>query len=76
MVKDLVQYIVKELVSFPDDVQVTVTTVGDKDTLEIKVNDQDRGRLIGKEGKTIKAIRGLVNVVLPEGKKIMVEIAQ
>ncbi len=76
MIKDLVQHVVKELVSFPDDVHVEVVTVGDKSTLEIKVNDQDRGRLIGKEGKTIKAIRGLVHVLLPEGKKITVEIVQ
>jgi len=76
MVKDLIEHVVKELVSFPNDVHVQVITIGDKSTLEIKVNDQDRGRLIGKEGKTIKAIRGLVNVILPENKKITVEIAQ
>jgi len=76
MLKNLVEYIVKNLVSFPDDVQVNILTTGDKRTLEIKVHDQDRGKLIGREGKTIKAIRGLVNVVVPEDKKVMIEIAK
>jgi len=59
--KDLVLYIAKALVDNPGDVQVNEVK-GEKSTvLELKVSESDRGKIIGKEGRIIKAIRTIVN---------------
>lgn len=57
MVKALVEYFIKSLVSQPDKVQVTLKTDQNKQIIGIYVVQEDRGRAIGKDGKTIKAIR-------------------
>jgi predicted RNA-binding protein YlqC (UPF0109 family) len=76
MIKELVTYIVKQLVDVPGDVDVIVHKNGNISTLEIKVNERDRGKLIGKQGQTIKAIRTLVNTLLPEDQKIIIEVSK
>jgi predicted RNA-binding protein YlqC (UPF0109 family) len=59
--KELVFLIAKALVDNPDQVEVKEIT-GEKATvLELKVVDADRGKIIGKEGRIIKAIRIIVN---------------
>lgn len=76
MLKDLVEYIVKELVGYPD--QVVVVQKKDLQTtvVEIQVNEADRGRIIGREGKTIKAIRALLGTIEPDGQKVAIEIVK
>ncbi len=66
--------IVKHVVENSEDVVVLVKKDGNKTTLEIKVHVKDRGRIIGKEGRTIKAIRALISVVVPDGRDIAVEV--
>ncbi|MDR2676717.1 MAG: KH domain-containing protein [Endomicrobium sp.] len=59
--KDLVFLIAKSLVDNPEQVEVR-EIAGEKATvLELKVADVDRGKIIGKEGRIIKAIRIIVN---------------
>ena len=59
--KDLILYIAKALVDNPDKVEVN-EVVGEKSTMwELKVADGDRGKIIGKEGRIIKAIRIIFN---------------
>lgn len=73
--KDLLEYIVKHIVDHPDDVVVTLTEQGDVMTASVCVNSEDMGRLIGKEGKTINAIRSLAKVIaVKEKKKLNVSI--
>lgn len=76
MLKELVEYIVKQMVSKPDLVFVTTVKRGGVDILAISTDKKDRGRLIGKEGQTIKALRSLVNVIIPEEKKIIIEVVE
>lgn len=57
MVKALVEYFIKSLVSQPDKVLVNLKTDQNKQIIGIYVAQEDRGRAIGKDGKTIKAIR-------------------
>ncbi|MDP3889311.1 MAG: KH domain-containing protein [bacterium] len=75
MIKELVEHIVKQLVNDPDQVGISITQDGNKSTVEIRVSDRDRGRLIGKNGRTIKAVRTIVDVVVPVNQKILVNIA-
>ena len=44
--------------------------------LEIKVAADDRGRVIGKEGSTIKALRALLDTIAPKDKKFSIELSR
>jgi predicted RNA-binding protein YlqC (UPF0109 family) len=61
MIKELVTFVVQQLVSRPH---------------EIKVAADDRGRVIGKEGHTIKALRALVDTVASKDKRISLELSR
>jgi uncharacterized protein len=76
MLKKLIEFIVKELVGYPDQVIVVEKQENQSVLFEIQVNEGDRGRLIGKEGKTIKAIRALVGVMEPDGQRVAIEIVK
>ena len=59
--KDLVELIAKKLVAHPEDVQVRAIDGEQGQTIELRVNPDDMGRVIGKSGRTAKAIRTLLN---------------
>lgn len=69
MIQRLIEHVVKELVTVPARVNVTKRLDNGKLIIDIKVEEQDLKRVIGKEGGVIKAIRGLVNVLGPDGEK-------
>ncbi len=58
--KELLEFIVKSLVTCPEDVEISEKTENDILTLEIHVNESDMGKVIGKQGKIAKAIRSLM----------------
>lgn len=58
--KDAVEKIVKSLVGEPDAVEVTENADGRSNVIEVRVGDGDMGRLIGREGRTVKAIRSIL----------------
>ncbi len=70
MVKQLIEYIVKQLVESPD--VVTVTLNDEKQVLEVRVAKGDLGKVIGKEGQTVRAMRALVHAVGPDDIKDIV----
>jgi hypothetical protein len=59
--KDLVEYIAKSLVDEPDAVEVAETTDDDATVIELKVSKDDLGKVIGKKGRTAKAVRTLLS---------------
>ncbi len=75
MYKDLVEYIVKALVEYPDHVKVTEVEGKSSIVVEISVAQDDMGRLIGKKGRVINSIRTLTQVQgARQGKRITVEV--
>ncbi|MBS4025190.1 MAG: KH domain-containing protein [Clostridia bacterium] len=73
--KELVEYLVKGLVDEPDQVRVSQIESEQSITLELTVAPADVGKVIGKQGRIVKAIRTLVKAAsVREGKKVMVEI--
>ena len=54
---ELVKFMVTELVADKDGVEVTM---GDDNTVNVKVNKSDMGKVIGKDGRIAKAIRTIV----------------
>lgn len=75
MEKELVEYIVKNLVDKPDEVNVNVIE-GEKSTiLELKVASDDIGKVIGKQGRIAKAIRTILSAsATKDGKRAVLEI--
>ena len=74
--EDLILYIVKALVKNPD--QVSVTPGEEQDgviTYNLTVAEEDKGYVIGKQGKVAKAIRAIVKTAaIKENKKVRVYI--
>lgn len=60
--KEAVEKIVKSLVGEPDAVEVIENTDGKNVRIEVRVADTDMGRVIGREGRTVKAIRSILFV--------------
>ena len=55
--RDLVGYMAKGLVDHPDDVEVEILSAGDDGVLELHVNQDDLGHVIGKQGRTARSLR-------------------
>ena len=56
-----VDYVVKALVDYPDEVNVTTVENGEGTSIQIRCRKEDIGKIVGKRGKTIMAIRSLVS---------------
>ena len=73
--KELVEYIAKSIVDAPDDVKVEEETDENGITLKLQVADEDKGRVIGKQGRIAEAIRTLLRVKAAKaGTKVRLEI--
>ncbi len=60
--KELIEYIAKSIVNSPDDVVVTEETDEQGIILRLQVADDDKGRVIGKQGRIAQAMRTLIRV--------------
>jgi len=75
--KDLVSYLAKHLVSHPEAVEVTETQGDTASLLELRVAKEDIGRVIGKQGRTAKSLRTIVNAVASRtNRKVVLEIVE
>jgi predicted RNA-binding protein YlqC (UPF0109 family) len=67
--KDLVQYIAEALVDFPEQVTVNEVIGNQTSVLELKVAKEDLGKIIGKQGRTARAIRTILSAASAKIKK-------
>ncbi|WP_462137871.1 KH domain-containing protein [Candidatus Mycalebacterium sp.] len=58
--KDLLQFLVSSIVDEPDKVKIEEVVNEDKTVLRLRVAQPDMGKVIGRQGKTAKALRGLL----------------
>ncbi len=73
--KDLIEYIAKSIVNQPDAVKVTEETDEQGIILKLQVADEDKGRVIGKQGRIAEAMRTLIRVkAAKKGTKATLEI--
>jgi predicted RNA-binding protein YlqC (UPF0109 family) len=63
MIEDALEHLVKGIVDHPDDVSVSNKTTKRGNTLEVTVNGEDLGRVIGRNGRTANAIRTVINAI-------------
>jgi uncharacterized protein len=73
MLQATLQYLVRAIVSNPDDATVAVRNAGSGELLEVRVHPDDLGRVIGKNGRTATALRTVVNA-LADGKRVRVDV--
>ena len=75
--KDLVEVIAKALVDSPEEVVVTEKETEKGLVIEIKVAEDDKGKIIGKQGRIAKSIRSVVKAAASkDDKKVIVDILQ
>jgi hypothetical protein len=67
--KDLILYIAKSLVDNPDEVVVTEVEGDQTSVLELKVAKEDLGKVIGKQGRTARAMRTLLSAASAKNRK-------
>ena len=77
MFKDLVEYVVKSLVDYPEQVQVQEVADSSAIIVELSVAESDMGRIIGKHGRVINSIRSIVQVLAAkQGKRVNLEVIE
>lgn len=77
MLKELVEFIVKKLVDYPDKVSVTEIAGEKAIIVELRVDQEDLGKVIGKEGRTARALRTLLHAAATkENKRAVLEILE
>ncbi|MGQ0793096.1 MAG: KH domain-containing protein [Deltaproteobacteria bacterium] len=67
--KELVSFIAKSLVDSPDRVEVREVVGEQTAVLELRVAQEDLGKIIGKQGKTAKAIRTILGAAAAKARK-------
>jgi len=67
------EHLVRGIVDHPDEVQVVESSSPRGDVLEVHVHPDDLGRVIGRSGRTAKAIRTLVTAIA-DGKRVRVDV--
>jgi len=73
--KDLVEYIAKSLVDYPDEVNVHMVEGEQSTIIELKVAQSDIGKVIGKSGRIANAVRVILNASAAKNNKhIQLEI--
>lgn len=65
--------LVREIVDNPDEVTVSVVDTPRGDLIEVRVHPDDLGRVIGRQGRTAKALRTVINA-LAGGRKVRVDV--
>lgn len=75
--KELVQYLAKSLVDNPEAVEVKETEGETASVLELRVAKADLGRIIGKQGRTAKSIRTILNAAASRvNRRVVLEIVE
>ncbi|MCL1800970.1 MAG: RNA-binding protein [Promicromonosporaceae bacterium] len=67
---DALEHLVKGIVDHPDEVQVTARALRRGDLLEVMVHPDDLGRVIGRNGRTAKALRTVIGAIASSPMRI------
>jgi uncharacterized protein len=73
VLEEALEHLVKGIVEHPDEVQVRARRIRTGRVLEVQVHPEDLGKVIGRGGRTAKALRTVVNA-LSDGKYVRVDL--
>ena len=75
--KELLEYIVKALVDHPEEIRITEVDSERTAIFELRCHQNDIGKVIGKNGKTVGAIRTLLSTVAArQNRRAMLEVVE
>ncbi|MCZ6535241.1 MAG: KH domain-containing protein [Dehalococcoidia bacterium] len=73
--QELIEYIAKSLASKPEDVKVTSEMEDDRMVLKLEVAPEDKGKIIGRQGRVAQAMRTLLRVAaIKDDTRVILEI--
>ncbi len=73
--QELIEYIAKSLASKPEDVKVTYEMEDDRMVLKLEVAPEDKGKIIGRQGRVAQAMRTLLRVAaIKDDTRVILEI--
>ena len=73
--QELIEYIAKSLASKPEEVKVTTEEEEDRVVLKLEVAPEDKGKIIGRQGRVAQAMRTLLRVAaVKDGTRAVLEI--
>ncbi len=77
VLKELLEFLAQNLVTHPDAVEVTENQSDEQSTLHLRVDKEDLGRVIGKQGRTAKSLRTILNAAASRAnRKVILEIVE
>jgi predicted RNA-binding protein YlqC (UPF0109 family) len=77
VLKELLEFLAQNLVTNPSAVEVTENISDDASVLELRVDKEDLGRVIGKQGRTAKSLRTILNAAASRtNRKVVLEIVE
>lgn len=75
--EEFVTYVVQQLVDSPKDVKITAFNGAKSSVIEIRVHPDDVAKLVGRQGRTIEAVRQIAAIIAARsGRKVRLEIIQ
>jgi len=75
--ENIVEFIARNLVDKPDEVKVSIVSAEKTTIIELSVSKDDLGKIIGKEGRTAKAVRTILNAASAKiNKRVILEIVE
>jgi hypothetical protein len=73
--RELVEYVARALATTPDSVEVIEEDEGDRILLRLKVDEKDKGKVIGRDGRVAQSLRSLLRVAaVKAGTRVSLEI--
>jgi uncharacterized protein len=73
--RELLEFVVKKLVDHPDDVNISEISGEQTFVYELRVHKEDLGKVIGKQGRTARALRTVLSAAsVKENRRVMLEI--
>lgn len=73
MLAEALEHLVRGIVDSPDDVRVSSKSNRRGETLEVRVHQEDLGRVIGRQGRTARALRTVISA-LADGESVRVDV--
>ena len=73
MLAEALEHLVRGIVDSPEDVKVAVKSNRRSDIIEVRVNQDDLGRVIGRQGRTARALRTVI-AALADGEPVRVDV--
>lgn len=70
---EALEHLVKGIVDHPDEVRIDARESSRGETLEVRVNAEDLGRVIGRNGRTAQALRNVVSAIA-DGDRVRIDV--